>query len=618
MRSVLIILITQFACSAFSSSVDFKTTAEIQNLVSWGIDQLPSAHQKFLKRLGVYKITRTDFDKNSIDQDRCLTGKYQLTGAGDVSYQTIELFVSKTCTSLQANADLLTELTKISYALQIEGMGATKKYAYLSKLLTQDHITNMIKVGINIEQDLSYIIADYLTIQELHPELLNLPVKNLTAQIKLLYSPQEAWFYRYKMIKEAKSSIKVQSYIFYDDIFGQALVALLIDALNRGVEVKMSVDAKGSYKTKDGRLLKLLALHGADVRATNPFFQQLFNVFKLFRLGLAKTVISNNHDKLLIVDDNKLITGGRNLGAKYFTVNGESPITSFQDLDVYAESQEKNSEAIMAFNMEYSLSKPLKDFKSSKKLEDTKTVVYNSLRTLESYMQNSPDVLSILPEHKVLSLDSLRQIKSLKFTKSDLFYPIQGIDKTSSHQPVNNITERILNEIKNAKTDIYMVNPYVIITEKMEEALATALQNNSSLQIHIITTSPQTTDSVVTQAYFIKNYESIQRKFPRIKFYGYVGPYNLHAKYFVIDGQVSYIGSYNLDYLSEQINSEFKLRIQSKDVSQELKNFSRHDLIQQSVLYDLKKGITPHSFPKNLLNKFKRFEFLTGPLKGIL
>jgi len=57
---------------------------------------------------------------------------------------------------------------------------------------------------------------------------------------------------------------------------------------------------------------------------------------------------------------------------------------------------------------------------------------------------------------------------------------------------------------------------------------------------------------------------------PNARVFVFVGANKLHAKTFVFDRVVSAVGTYNMDYMSEQINSEDVCAVSSREFSQDM------------------------------------------------
>jgi cardiolipin synthase A/B len=119
-----------------------------------------------------------------------------------------------------------------------------------------------------------------------------------------LINGDEAYPAMLQAIREAQTSIAMCSYIFDNDRVGQQFVDALVEAKNRGVEVRVLIDAVGSrYSwTPSERLLRK---------------RQVTTALFLPTLGLTYFVYSNlrNHRKILVIDGKLGFTGGINIRA---------------------------------------------------------------------------------------------------------------------------------------------------------------------------------------------------------------------------------------------------------------------------------------------------------------
>ncbi len=103
-------------------------------------------------------------------------------------------------------------------------------------------------------------------------------------------------------IAQAEKSISLMSYIFDSDRAGLQFVEALGDAVNRGVEVRVLVDAAGSRYSRPGIHN---VLRGAGVVAA--LFLQSWVPFRLRYANLR------NHRKTMVVDGRIGFTGGMNI-----------------------------------------------------------------------------------------------------------------------------------------------------------------------------------------------------------------------------------------------------------------------------------------------------------------
>lgn len=135
-------------------------------------------------------------------------------------------------------------------------------------------------------------------------------------QIKLLKGGDETYPAMLAAIESATTSIALQSYIFDHDPIGEKIAKALIDALNRGVEVRVLIDAVGS-KYSHPPIIGMLDQAGV---VTALFMRPVIGV-KLVYANLR------SHRKLLVIDGMHGFTGGMNIRAGFMTEIAKEHVT---------------------------------------------------------------------------------------------------------------------------------------------------------------------------------------------------------------------------------------------------------------------------------------------------
>jgi len=103
-------------------------------------------------------------------------------------------------------------------------------------------------------------------------------------------------------IEAARESVCLETYIYAPDSLGERFREALVRARQRGVRVRVLIDAFGSISLP-GSFWEPLRAAGGEVR--------LFNPLALDRLGIR------NHRKLLVCDDRVGFVGGFNIASEY-------------------------------------------------------------------------------------------------------------------------------------------------------------------------------------------------------------------------------------------------------------------------------------------------------------
>ena len=117
-------------------------------------------------------------------------------------------------------------------------------------------------------------------------------------------------------IHNAKHSIRLETYIYNATGVGTRLRDALVQAQNRGVAVRVMVDAWGSSS--------LPASFWTPLQAVSGQFRW-FNPLPVWKLGIR------NHRKLLVVDDHRTFIGGFNIAPEY---EGDGIEAGWRDLGI--------------------------------------------------------------------------------------------------------------------------------------------------------------------------------------------------------------------------------------------------------------------------------------------
>jgi phosphatidylserine/phosphatidylglycerophosphate/cardiolipin synthase-like enzyme len=139
--------------------------------------------------------------------------------------------------------------------------------------------------------------------------------------VTLLNDSEPAMAARINLIRAARHSIEVQTYIWDHDDAGQLVLNELVQAARRGVQVRILADQLSSFNDPEllGRLAR--ASPNLQVRLYNPTFHKAQTQPVEFAAGIVCCFFRFNqrmHNKLLLVDDSIGITGGRNYEDRYF------------------------------------------------------------------------------------------------------------------------------------------------------------------------------------------------------------------------------------------------------------------------------------------------------------
>lgn len=136
-----------------------------------------------------------------------------------------------------------------------------------------------------------------------------------------LRNGSEAFPAMLRAIVEAQHSVRLETYIFSADDLGRRFRDALVQTQQRGVRVRVLVDAVGSYGLSPSFWHPLTNL-GGEVRSFNPV--------TLNRFGIR------DHRKLLVCDERVAFIGGFNIAASY---DGDGVARGWSDVGLRVESR---------------------------------------------------------------------------------------------------------------------------------------------------------------------------------------------------------------------------------------------------------------------------------------
>lgn len=146
---------------------------------------------------------------------------------------------------------------------------------------------------------------NYVLIRQLSDAVTRRPLVDGN-KVEVLLNGEEAYPAMLEAIKNAELFLDLSSYIFDTRNCGSRFASALIEAAERGVEVRVLVDALGEMYTMP-RIRSLFK--GTKVRFS------LFLPFSLSQRGLHINL--RNHRKLLVVDGSVGFTGGMNISTRH-------------------------------------------------------------------------------------------------------------------------------------------------------------------------------------------------------------------------------------------------------------------------------------------------------------
>jgi len=437
------------------------------------------------------------------------------------------------------------------------------------------------------------------------------------ARVRLLTGNNDSWYARWAALKNAKSTIDITYFIIKDDAFGKSLYGLLVKKAREGVKIRLMVDDRGDVKstvlpTGLDYLQELAEEKNIEVKLFNPLISSAIPSI----LRGIKNVTASNHQKIMLVDGNLCITGGRNIAYEYLAAPEDNPPTIFRDTDVIIESEEVGRSLQAAFDFEFNGLEVCKKVKPDTfgNWVSRERELLKSAESMESWISGGGLVndKSLKDVNKELAAyKHMVNYKAFEPFKNAEIAPVKIFSKSSYQQENDEISDNIMAFMDASSDEIIIQNPYVVLTEKAKAAIRRASGRGVKVIIH--TNSPASDNQIMSQAFFLdEDWMQFMKSVPNARIFVFTDKTTLHAKVFVFDRVVSVVGTYNMDYISEQINCENVCVVKSEVFTKECRDRIMDDI---AISKEYKIGIDKDGNPYEI---FGPGNFLKGNKKVIM
>ena len=396
--------------------------------------------------------------------------------------------------------------------------------------------------------------------------------------IAALQNPLDAFVARALLAEASDRSLDVQYYIWRDDITGKLLLYSLYRAAERGVRVRLLLDDNGIAGLDDW----LAALHHHDnveVRLFNPF------VIRSSRaLGFLTDFGRLNHrmhNKSFTADNQATIIGGRNIADEYFGVGSGA---LFADLDVLAigpvvDRVSQDFDRYWASQSSYPVDR-LVSAAGDEDLDELET----SLAAVE---QNAE------AQRFVAALQNSNFLKELLDREvSFVWAPVEMVsDDPAKAQGLEEeqglLSQQLALALGEPRKTVTLVSPYFVPGNRGVELFREL--ESAGVQVRILTNSLEANDVALVHSGYAKYREALLKAgvelFELRKFRsedddsksspgGIAGSSaaSLHAKTFAVDGQSLFVGSFNFDPRSANLNTELGFLIKIPELATALES----------------------------------------------
>lgn len=408
------------------------------------------------------------------------------------------------------------------------------------------------------------------------------PIENKERALLMPTNKSDSSFCRrLRLIEDAQKTVDFMVFDVYAGEFSDYFYTALIRAADRGVKVRIIQD--GKMGKLDGSVAEGIVNIIYNYNNIELYYFNGVNVWD--PAGLATVM----HDKVTIVDGDKMIVGGVNMGTTSYTNNYDMEvlITNSGENGSVGQAQEYFNKMLKNELTEQIKSKN-SDFSEKSKYEQKYLDFYNK----SDFAQCEVDYSALgVPVDKITYLTN----------------PISSTKKT----PI--ILQAMFNMMESSKKSI-IITPYTMLeNDKIKHLRALAEKNE---QFTLITNSLYNSRNVGYADYYYNRDKYLNSNIEILEFQDDI---QLHAKVSSFDDRYSIIGSFNLDERSAHVDTESVVIIDSKEFNNILQDYIEKTFIAGSLkVGDNNEYIPSDTVESKPVPSDKKFKYRLYSLLGIV
>jgi putative cardiolipin synthase len=423
-----------------------------------------------------------------------------------------------------------------------------------------------------------------------------LNVLEIPHRVALLEDGRTALWYRLFLLRSARHSIRIQTFILTDDPVGLLVMEELVRASQRGVSVQLLSDAMFT-DIKLERLAMLAHLDNKlEIRIYNPPTDKIAPDFLSLSGAMAswRRFHQRMHSKLLVVDDQVAICGGRNIADEYYDAD---PKLNFLDLDIVVKGPLVQD--ISASFQEYWESPLVIPIQWMSDVAAATSEEWNS--PLSPHISKDDPIFFDAELARGEPRLTWHQVQRIAFWTDPPHKPAPSEDPTA-------IAARLASLLGRTQNDLLLQSPYLVLSDQAIEIFKWL--RKQQVRVRVSTNSLAATDNWLSYAHSLRQrrmmLEDLKFKIYEIKAFPgdlliYMPKYDqlraavrkvpenqppgppdpklcLHSKTLIIDNWISLVGTYNLDPRSARLNTENGVAIWDASFARYLRSKIERDM----------------------------------------
>ena len=433
--------------------------------------------------------------------------------------------------------------------------------------------------------------------------------------VNLLEAGEDSLLLRVHLIRAARKSIDIQTFIWAGDDAGWLVLDELVAAARRGVKVRVLVDQLFSLDDVEW-LARIARAHAnIELKLYNPTFDEAVTQPLEFAAGVVCCFSQFNqrmHNKLFLVDGEIGIAGGRNYENRYFDWDQQF---DYRDREVLVAGPAAGAEMQASFDEFWA-------HRRAVPLTRLKDVDQRIVADADKPVDLAPPANVDMPRverlrARAIDSETIRKLfvdTALRVGHVEYFSDSPDKPEKPDAPEAQALTEHIVQLLTHAQHEVMFETPYLVLSERARKVFRDLYKREPRVPVVVSTNSLAATDAFYVYALshkykkrYIKRYgfeihefkpfpgdaDDFVRNYDALAGGANVGAYErygvtplkrggvrlgLHAKSLVIDGNIAMIGSHNFDPRSDNYNTESGFIIHDATVAQLVREAIQKDI----------------------------------------
>lgn len=430
----------------------------------------------------------------------------------------------------------------------------------------------------------------------------------------LLEHGADALRIRLHLIRAARRSIDIQTYIFQNEASSELLLAELLKAARRGVRVRLLVDQLFSLSDPDELAQLALAHRNFELHFYNPTFREARTQAWEFAAGVLCCFSRFNqrmHSKLFAIDGAIAIIGGRNYRDSYYDLD---PAFAYYDRDVLVmgpvlrdmmasfESYWVHRRSLPVERL-HDVGRALLQREPGDGLVFAHADAAPGVRERLALISRDADDVDLIRQRFIAPIHMVRRMRFVADAPAKI---------GSRRAEANAVSLAIADLLEHAQHEVLLQTPYLVLGRETRRVFEEKREADPDLTVRVSTNSLAATDAYPVYALTYKYKKRYLRELgfrlyefkpdpsqlaEMVETSALLEPprLSLHAKSAVIDGEISLIGTHNFDPRSDKFNTESAVIIDDRAFATALSASIERDMapVNSWVIAPRERGVAP-------------------------